>query len=297
MTEIFEHPPKRPIHLCNINCVYCGKDFSPELTPTKEHVIARRFVPRGTLDGRWNLILQACGPCNHEKSQLEDDISVITMLPDATGCYAVEDERLREEVLRRAQKSGSRRTGKSVAASQEHVSISASPFPTVKMTFGLVAPPQADPIRLHRLAEFHFTAFFFLSSYSRKLKRGGFSSGPFFRIAALNKNNWGNPKSLWFMEVTRHWELRTHGITAEGFFKIVIRKCPTMQLWSYAVQWNHSMRVLEFSGEPNLMSKLLVEHPFPTEAHGNTWPHDEGGFSNFTAEVPFDYEHDALFSW
>lgn len=295
MIKIIDHPPKRAMRLLNINCAYCGKDFGPDLIPTKEHVIARRFVPRGTLDGQWNLILYACNPCNHEKSQLEDDISVITMLPDVTGRYAVEDERLRAEVLRRVEKSGSRRTHRSVAASQEHLSISASPFSALKIKFDLIAQPQVDLDRLHHLAELHFAAFFFLSSYSQEQKRGGFSIGSFFRIAALQRINWGDAKSRWFMEATRSWELRVHGVTAEGFFKVAIRKCPTLPLWSYAVEWNHSTRVLEFSGEQASMDQLLLQHPFSPTTHGETWHDEDGQPVRFTEEIPLDDKLDTLF--
>jgi hypothetical protein len=61
--------------LDNVTCPYCGTALTSK-TRTKEHVIGRRFVPVGSLDREWNLILQACGPCNRHKADLEDDISV-----------------------------------------------------------------------------------------------------------------------------------------------------------------------------------------------------------------------------
>jgi hypothetical protein len=88
-----EHPRSRAIVLRNINCAYCGRLFDAELPATKEHVIGRRFVPRGCFAGQWNLILNACGRCNGDKAELEDDISAITMMPDAFGCHAIADDR------------------------------------------------------------------------------------------------------------------------------------------------------------------------------------------------------------
>ena len=70
-----EYPGNRPIILHNVSCAYCGRHFKSKLPPTKEHVIGRRFVPRGSFDGQWNLILKACQQCNGEKADLEDDIS------------------------------------------------------------------------------------------------------------------------------------------------------------------------------------------------------------------------------
>jgi hypothetical protein len=65
-------------------CPYCGVALSKE-NSTKEHVLARKFVPKGTLNNQWNLILNACRCCNNSKSDLEDDISAITMQPNMRG--------------------------------------------------------------------------------------------------------------------------------------------------------------------------------------------------------------------
>jgi hypothetical protein len=62
-----------------------------EESATDEHVIGRRFVPKNTMFGQWNVILRACRECNTAKSELENDISAITMQPDASGQFAVDD--------------------------------------------------------------------------------------------------------------------------------------------------------------------------------------------------------------
>ncbi|MBG6073799.1 hypothetical protein IWX87_003580 [Polaromonas sp. CG_9.7] len=49
MSKVIELPLNRAIVLRNINCAYCSKSFGPDLATTKEHVIGRRFVPRGVL--------------------------------------------------------------------------------------------------------------------------------------------------------------------------------------------------------------------------------------------------------
>src|SRR4051794_22769158 len=67
--------------LRNVRCVYCGKEFS-DAGKQKEHVVGRDFVPRGTLENAANVICFACEQCNGFKSDFEDDIAVITMLPD-----------------------------------------------------------------------------------------------------------------------------------------------------------------------------------------------------------------------
>jgi hypothetical protein len=83
-------PPNKAILLDNETCVYCGIELSPEID-TEEHVVGRKFVPKGKLDGEWNLIVHACRACNRKKAELEDDISAITMQPDTLGAHAIDD--------------------------------------------------------------------------------------------------------------------------------------------------------------------------------------------------------------
>ena len=56
--ELTELSVEKPILLDNITCVYCGNELTPQ-TVTKEHVVGRRFVPKGSLNQQWNLIVCA----------------------------------------------------------------------------------------------------------------------------------------------------------------------------------------------------------------------------------------------
>src|SRR5439155_11752848 len=118
---------------------------------TKEHVIGRRFVPRVLLKGEWNVIVRACEACNHAKSDLEDDISAITLQPDVWGRHPTNHPIRDTEARRKAEKSKSRRTNKVVAQSAEHLDIQLPFGPGVEMTFGFVSPPQLDEDRVYRL--------------------------------------------------------------------------------------------------------------------------------------------------
>jgi hypothetical protein len=139
-------PPRVPPSLIrgcplkNVTCPYCAAALDPE-TRTKEHVIGRRFVPKGSTENRWNLILWACSVCNNKKSDLEDDIAAITMYLHTTGLASTEDPTARAEAIRGGPKSGSRETGNPVADSHSSLN-SPSQLGPVEMTFGFVAPPQ-----------------------------------------------------------------------------------------------------------------------------------------------------------
>lgn len=87
MTDLTRYSLNRLMVRRSLYCAYCGAAFSRPSDGEAEHVIGRRFVPKGTLAAQWNLIVRACGPCNDHKADLENDISAITMQPDAWGRY------------------------------------------------------------------------------------------------------------------------------------------------------------------------------------------------------------------
>lgn len=218
-----DYPANRAHHLSNINCVYCGKLFDDSLQPTKEHVIGRKFVPKGALDGQWNLIVNACHDCNNQKADLENDISAITMQPDVAGVHVNDDENLADEARRKSENAISRKTRKAIKDSKSNLNLH-SEGPGFKMTFGLIAPPQIDFERVMQLAHCHVTAFFFMQTYDAKSCRGGFHLGDFCPLMDADKADWGNDIMKWFMQETKEWDVRLHAVTAQEYFKISFRK-------------------------------------------------------------------------
>lgn len=96
------YPPTNAVRQHDQVCPYRGAVLS-DATRTKEHVIGRKFIPRGKLNGRWNLILNVRSACdNNTKSGLEDDISAISRQPDAHGNCAVDDAALAADARRTA---------------------------------------------------------------------------------------------------------------------------------------------------------------------------------------------------
>lgn len=260
--KLKHHPVNRPIVLRNRTCAYCISPFSQQSRPTKEHVIGRRFVPLGTLNGQWNLILNVCRTCNGEKADLENDISVITMLPDASGKFAVNDDRLQAEVARKSKKSISRLTRRPVMDSHESLKIKTSMGP-FNLNFDMVAPAQIDATRALRLARFHFQGFFYLISYVSQIESGHFAPGVFHGVFDARRADWGAPEMRWFMDITKSWHPRVNAVAADGFFKIVIRRqSETAPVWSWAVEWNQSMRVVGFAGDDGAIATLVEQAPY-----------------------------------
>jgi hypothetical protein len=48
--------PAKTVRLYNSTCVFCSRPFGKEVKRTADHIVGRRFVPRGSLNGHWNLI-------------------------------------------------------------------------------------------------------------------------------------------------------------------------------------------------------------------------------------------------
>jgi hypothetical protein len=150
-------PNNKATKLGNIVCVYCGGEDTPDNPLTDEHVIGRNFVPKGSLASGWSLILRARTRCNNDKSDLENDISAITLLPDLGTSHDSAD--LASLAARKAVGARSRRTGKPVANSYEERTL----ISAIDLRFSFTAPPRIAPERVMQLARFHLQAFFISS--------------------------------------------------------------------------------------------------------------------------------------
>jgi len=276
--------------LANRTCVYCGKELTGR-GYTKEHVIGRQFVPKGLLNGEWNLIVRACDACNHAKSDLEDDISAITLQPNIRGQHAIDDPHREAEAKRKA-RSKSRRTQKSVGRSSESFYIRLPLGPGAEMIFGVTSPPQLDENRVCRLCLMHSQAFFYWITYDETSRRGGFWPGGFFPLDCSVRSDWGNRLHQSFMEMVSSWELRVRATTADGHFKVAIRKHPSVACWSWAYEWNQNTRIVGFFGDQIVAQELV-----------RTLPHRElarlsqgNKIIRYREEIPLQPDSDKMFS-
>jgi hypothetical protein len=132
----------------NQYCLYCGAAVGaqPDAVPsTKEHLIGRRFVPPGTLDGdSFNFIFRACNVCNQRKSTAERHLSTVSLVSSsARERDPTVDELAGHKSIRDyhpAQK------GVTVRDSAPQFEIRGRMGPAT-MTFSLVGPPQTRPGR------------------------------------------------------------------------------------------------------------------------------------------------------
>ncbi|WP_262692488.1 HNH endonuclease [Kordiimonas aestuarii] len=244
----------------NVTCVYCGILLTKE-TSTKEHVVGRRFVPRGKLNNQWNLIVKACEQCNSEKADLEDDISAITMLPGYDGDGFNIDDQIAAEAHRKAQNAVSRRTQEKVFRSEEEVNINAKISAGVTFKFNFKSAPQIDEQRVYQLARMHIRAFFYWITFQEVEQKGRFWSDVFCGVATACRGDWGNPVLVTFSNMVIGWEPRVIAFTADGFFRVAVRKHPEKMCWSWALEWNHNRRVVGFCGDKATILELNKKLP------------------------------------
>lgn len=264
------------VSLRNHTCMYCGCVKSAERPFTREHVIGRRFVPEASLKGQWNLIANACRPCNGAKADLEDDISAILL--QVTGS---------DEAQRKASGAVSRRTGKAVCDSMEQLSIGGR-FGAAPITFGLIAPPQLAIDRVDRLAWFHIQAFIYMQTYDEAARQGRFIEDAIV-IESSRKEDWGNDRFTWFQNLTTAWPHTLHAIGASGNFKIAFGACPEDDtVRSFALEWNRQKRIVGFMGSTANIERAAA--PAPELQFHRATPNQR-----YRKEVPLAPDVDHLF--
>lgn len=234
--------------LSNQHCLYCGAfvGVGSEIESDKEHLIARRLIPRGLMQGpnAFNLIFRACCLCNSEKARIEDRISAVTLLTSPGR----DDPAVDAEALRKAAASFDARHRKPVLEVRNDMRLNFGDMISMTMT----SPAQLDRRDIHELAFRHIQGLFALIT-SRDPRRsdqmrllipehfGVFGSWPY--------RDWGSTPLL---EISR----RAYGLprlaeitSADGFFRAALRRERPGVPWFWALEWNQNLRVTGWIGD------------------------------------------------
>ena len=273
-------------------CGYCGRRLTKQLR-TKDHVIARKFVPQGTLQNDFNLQIFCCKKCNGIKSRLEDDLSAITMQPDLNGQYPRDDERLIKTAKRKAEGSVSFMTKRKVSDSASNFKVGANMGNGFRIDFNFTGQPLVDEKRIRALAWFQLQGFYFFRSYNSEIGFGSYIPHEEFFIADyLGRNDWGNPKLESFANKTKQWEPLLHLVMADGYIRGLEKKSADgVRCW--ALEWNESYRCFGVWGDKEKCQEFLesLEKPKMDMMVGDT----TNGWA-YRIETPIAEENDTLFS-
>ena len=157
----------------------------------------------------------------------------------------------------------------------------------------LVSPPQVDHRRVFELARMQLIGLFYWITYQEKSKHGYWWPGEFYPLLYANRSDWGNATLSVFGDVVENWHVRVLGTSASGFFKVAIRKNPESACWSWALEWNRSLRVIGFIGDASAATTSIRGIPVPTM---NVLGTTSGATLRFRQEIPLDQEQeDKLF--
>jgi len=231
--------------LSNQYCLYCHRPVcAGDMASNKEHLIGRSFVPDGSLDGgrAFNFIFRACVECNKEKAEAERHISSVSLFT-STGRV---DENVNALANRKAAKDFHPiQQGKLVkdASVEESVEITKGNF---SAKFGLIGPPQLDPSYVRLLAFRHIQGFFSLITSDNPTVAEGTRLLPhdhWWFGGSYPHLDWGNIRIKEMAQRVNAWETPLNIVTANGFFKAVIRCAPNADgPWFWALEWNKSWR-------------------------------------------------------
>lgn len=240
-------PPDRTATIANRLCGYCGEEIGRR-ERTRDHVVARRFVPEGTLMNSCNVGLWACAGCNGLKSGLEDDISAITMMPDVYGRFARDDTRLRRTAARKLKGAVSIDTRKPVAKSRPNIGFN-MPFANASMSMNYVGAPRIADERAAQLAWMQIQGFWFFQTFERGRGHGKFLPAKDFHFAGMaNRADWGNERIATFTTVFLGLEPQFHATLADGYFRAGIRGFPDGENLAWAIEWNEMTRCYGYWG-------------------------------------------------
>ena len=271
----------------NACCVYCGKLLLGPNPPIsdKEHLIARKFVPTGTMDGHpFNFIFRACRRCNARKAAAERHVSSVTLF-NSPG--RLEDDRVNAVALRKGSSDfHPKKKGVRIEDAHEHLSVATS-FGPMSINFGMLAPPQLDRDQVEEIALSHIQGLFALictEDYRNPLKMRLLPQEQFILYSSYTHDDWGNPQAVEIADRVRDWECLANIDSAEGYFKATMRRSD--EGWFWALEWNRQLRLLGgISG-----SKMKLFEGLPNEG----WMPTRQG--RIRENVALDTENDRLFS-
>ena len=278
-----------PIILDNRACAYCGYEFDGDVPVTRDHLVARRFVPKGTMANQWNLLINACPRCNVEKSDLEGEISAASMLP---WPGVVSSDAARREWLRKAKGQMSSDTGRPIVDSAIRRDIDVELGPSTTATFNIVGPPQVDGARIERLAGFHLTGLFYLLTWSEEKRVGRRWIGSFGLCCWSRRTDWGNVSFQGFTSLSRTWDVRAVLRSGAEHFKMMLRRHPDQLVWAWALEWNQNFRCVGFLGDDQHVLASMDQVPVP---QAREIKRDGDWVLTVREEVPLSEGDDLLF--
>jgi hypothetical protein len=268
MTGIYKHKENQPVvwfhkqkSRSNQWCLYCGSFLGEELKveSNKEHLIAREFVPKGSLgDKCFNFIFRACRVCNNRKANIERHISSTTMINSSARSVSQEIDQIAQNKAKKDFHPDN--PGETVINSFGENKVNLGNI----MQFGFVSPPQVNQNYIKELALRHIQGIYSLITTKNPLiceESRLLPPKQLWFFAAYNEQDWGNPQILEVIERTKEWPCFCNIVTANGFFKVIMKRSSD-DGWFWALEWNKYLRVIggiSLENKPQQLFSMLPD--------------------------------------
>ncbi|HEX3556663.1 MAG TPA: hypothetical protein VIA62_25865 [Thermoanaerobaculia bacterium] len=300
MNDVFGFKKGQPVTWYNKDltksnqyCPYCGAcvGIGSQVASDKEHLIARNFVPKGSLDaGGFNFIFRACQTCNSQKSNVERHISSVTLF-NSPGRSS--DEDVDALALHKASHDyHPDKKGVLVKDASDHHSIEFGGG-GVQVKFSLVGPPQLNPDAVCLLACLHIQGIFSMITSEDPREREKTKILPADKVLYFGHYthlDWGNPHLMEIARRSANWENYANIVTANGYFKLLVKACNSgTKEWFWALEWNKFLRVVGVICSPSVEPELFSDLP------ELNWRPSPDGNCRSRREVPLPEEEDILF--
>ncbi len=246
----------------NQYCPYCGVfvGLGSEVPSDKEHLIARRFVPKGSLEGgAFNFIFRSCKVCNNRKASAERHVSSVTLY-NSPG--RAEDARV-DEIARRKASQDFHPDKKGVRiedASDRH--STAFQIGPMSVRFGFVSPPRLNDDEARVLACCHVKALFALLTTSDCRVKEACRIVPATQVHFFGRyghGDWGNARLAAITHRVQSWPCYGNIATANGYFRAILRRDD--KWWFWALEWNRSVRVIGAIASENEVPDIFRDLP------------------------------------
>ncbi len=236
------------------------------------------------MDGQpFNFIFRACRECNARKGDAERHVSSITLF---NSPERETDARANAAAIRKGKADfHPDKKGVRVQDAFEPMKIGAT-FGAMSMSVGLVGPPQLLNSAAGEVALSHIQGLYSLittTDYQDSNRMGLLPMDKFIWYDLYTHRDWGNPQAMEIARRVTHWECLANIVSAEGYFKAVLR-CSEDE-WFWALEWNKELRLV---GGLSQKRMRLFEN-LPSE---NWVPAPEG---RMRCEIPLDPDADILF--
>lgn len=272
--------------LSNACCLYCGKPFNGPTAPpsNKEHLIARNFVPSGTIGQQFNFIFRACLACNARKAQAERHISAVTLFnsPERATNTHTDDEATRKG----RGDFHSRKKGVLIEDSGDSFEI-VGKYATAGISITVSGPPQAETSAIHEVALSHIQGLFSLITtrdYRNLESIHLLPEDQFILFGKYSHRDWGNPQAVEIAKRVKDWPCYANISSAGGHFRAILRASTSG--WFWALEWNMHLRIIGGIS----IAKMEIFENLPEE----DWSAIPQG--RMRRETPLDPARDILFA-